>query len=79
MVSMAQIESGLTRFIDNELAPKIPADGQWHRLVVDLTRLEDFVGNVSGSEKLSTVTKTQFFFTGSADGVILLDQFELLF
>lgn len=27
MVSMAQIENGLTRFIDNELAPKIPADG----------------------------------------------------
>ena len=27
MVSMTQIESGLTRFIDNELAPKIPADG----------------------------------------------------
>lgn len=28
MVSMAQVENGLTRFIDNELAPKIPADGQ---------------------------------------------------
>lgn len=28
MVSMAQIENGLCRFIDNELAPKIPADGQ---------------------------------------------------
>ena len=27
MVSMAQIENGLTRFIDNELAPKIPVDG----------------------------------------------------
>ena len=27
MVSIAQIENGLTRFIDNELAPKIPADG----------------------------------------------------
>ena len=27
MVSMAQIENGLTRFIDNELAPQIPADG----------------------------------------------------
>lgn len=27
MVSMTQIENGLTRFIDNELAPKIPADG----------------------------------------------------
>ena len=25
---MAQVENGLTRFIDNELAPKIPADGQ---------------------------------------------------
>ena len=28
MVSMAQIENGLCKFIDNELAPKIPADGQ---------------------------------------------------
>lgn len=28
MVSMAQVENGLCRFIDNELAPKIPADGQ---------------------------------------------------
>ena len=28
MVSMAQVENGLTRFIDNELAPKIHADGQ---------------------------------------------------
>ena len=27
MVSMAQLENGITRFIDNELAPKIPADG----------------------------------------------------
>lgn len=27
MVSMAQIESGVARFVDNELAPKIPADG----------------------------------------------------
>lgn len=27
MVSMAQIENGITRFIDNELAPKIPVDG----------------------------------------------------
>lgn len=27
MVSMAQVENGLCRFIDNELAPKIPADG----------------------------------------------------
>lgn len=28
MVSMTQLENGLTRFIDNELAPKIPTDGQ---------------------------------------------------
>ena len=28
MVSMVQVENGLTRYIDNELAPKIPADGQ---------------------------------------------------
>lgn len=28
MVSMQQIENGLARFIDNELAPKIPVDGQ---------------------------------------------------
>ena len=28
MISMAQVENGLARFIDNELAPKIPADGQ---------------------------------------------------
>ena len=28
MISMAQVENGLTRYIDNELAPKIPADGQ---------------------------------------------------
>ena len=28
MVSMAQIENGLCKFVDNELAPKIPADGQ---------------------------------------------------
>lgn len=27
MVSMQQIENGLARFIDAELAPKIPADG----------------------------------------------------
>ena len=27
MVSMTQIENGVARFIDNELAPKIPADG----------------------------------------------------
>lgn len=27
MVSMAQIETGLAKFIDSELAPKIPADG----------------------------------------------------
>lgn len=27
MVSMQQVEHGLTRFIDNELAPKIPVDG----------------------------------------------------
>ena len=27
MVSMAQIENGVARFMDNELAPKIPADG----------------------------------------------------
>lgn len=27
MVSVAQIEAGVARFIDNELAPKIPADG----------------------------------------------------
>ncbi len=28
MVSMQQVEHGLARFIDAELAPKIPADGQ---------------------------------------------------
>lgn len=28
MVSMQQIEQGLARFIDAELAPKIPVDGQ---------------------------------------------------
>ena len=28
MVSMAQVENGLARYIDNELAPKIPSDGQ---------------------------------------------------
>ena len=28
MVSMQQIEHGVARFIDAELAPKIPADGQ---------------------------------------------------
>ena len=27
-MSMQQIENGLARFIDNELAPKIPIDGQ---------------------------------------------------
>ena len=27
MVSMQQVEHGLARFIDNELAPKIPRDG----------------------------------------------------
>lgn len=27
MVSMTQIENGVARFVDNELAPKIPADG----------------------------------------------------
>ena len=27
MVSMQQVEHGLARFIDNELAPKIPVDG----------------------------------------------------
>lgn len=28
MVSMVQVENGIARYIDNELAPKIPADGQ---------------------------------------------------
>lgn len=27
MVSMSQVENGVAKFIDNELAPKIPADG----------------------------------------------------
>lgn len=27
MVSMQQVENGLARFIDNELAPKVPAEG----------------------------------------------------
>lgn len=27
MVTMAQFEHGLTRFIDNEMVPKIPSDG----------------------------------------------------
>ncbi len=57
----------------------IPADGQWHQIKIDLTRFTDFVGNELGSESMQTVTKIQFMFNGTANGVILLDQFELLF
>ena len=53
----------------------IPADGQWHLIVVDLNQLTDFVGNKCDSAQLSNATKIQFLFGGTANGVVLVDDF----
>ena len=54
----------------------IPADGQWHRISIDLNKLSDFVGNEFDKSELVSVTKIQFMFSGTESGTVLLDQFE---
>ena len=54
----------------------IPADGQWHRIVLDLNNLEDFIGNKFDRSYLSATSKIQFLFEGTAGGTLLIDQIE---
>ena len=56
----------------------IPADGQWHRIVLNLNDLEDFIGNKFDRSYLSATSKIQFLFEGTADGTLLMDQVEWL-
>ena len=54
----------------------IPADGEWHRIVLDLNNLEDFIGNKFDKSYLAATSKIQFLFEGTAAGSLLIDQIE---
>ena len=55
----------------------IAADGEWHRIVLDLNQLVDIhVGVTFDNAYLAAVSTIQFLFEGTSDGTLLLDQFD---